>query len=70
MENVYNTLKEGNLGEIRMDKKTQAMLYNGLVQPNYPSINGAGRYKLEFVMTLDDGSEEEADFGRVIVTDR
>tara|TARA_B110000196_G_C21152896_1_gene670998 strand:+ start:8019 stop:9323 length:1305 start_codon:yes stop_codon:yes gene_type:complete len=40
MENVYNTLKEGNLGEIRMDKKTQAMLYNGLVQPNYPSING------------------------------
>ena len=40
MENVYNTLKEGNLGEIKMDKKTQAMLYNGLVQPNYPSING------------------------------
>jgi len=40
MENVYNTLKEGNLGEIRMDRKVQSMLYNGLVQPNYPSING------------------------------
>ena len=40
MENVYNTLKEGDLGDIRMDKKVQSMLYNGLVQPNYPSING------------------------------
>jgi len=40
MENVYNTLKEGNLGDIRMDKKVQSMLYNGLVQPSYPSISG------------------------------
>tara|TARA_R110002020_G_scaffold36503_2_gene109753 strand:- start:16048 stop:17322 length:1275 start_codon:yes stop_codon:yes gene_type:complete len=40
MENVYNTLKEGSLGNIKMDKKVQAMLYNGLVQPNYPSISG------------------------------
>lgn len=40
MENVYNTLKEGNLGEIKMDKKVQSMLYNGLVQPSYPSISG------------------------------
>jgi hypothetical protein len=40
MENVYNTLKEGNLGEIKVDKKTQSMLYNGLVQPSYPSVSG------------------------------
>jgi len=40
MENVYNTLKEGTLNDIKMDKKVQSMLYNGLVQPNYPSING------------------------------
>jgi len=40
------------------------------VKLNYPTTNGAGRYKLEFVMTLDDGSTEEADFGRVIVKDR
>lgn len=40
MENVYNTLKEGNLGEVKLDKKTQAMLYNGLVQPSYPSVSG------------------------------
>lgn len=40
------------------------------VKLNYPTTNGPGRYKLEFVMTLDDGSTEEADFGRVIVKDR
>ena len=40
MENVYNTLKEGTVGDIKVDRKTQAMLYNGLVQPNYPSVSG------------------------------
>jgi hypothetical protein len=40
MSNVYETLKEGKLGDIRVDKKTQAMLYNGLVQPNFPSVSG------------------------------
>jgi len=40
MENVYHTLKEGTLGELKIDRKTQAMLYNGLVQPNYPSVTG------------------------------
>ena len=40
MENVYNTLKEGSLGDLKVDRKTQSMLYNGLVQPNYPSVSG------------------------------
>jgi hypothetical protein len=40
MTNVYETLKEGNLGDIKVDRKTQAMLYNGLVQPSYPSVSG------------------------------
>ena len=40
------------------------------VKLNYPTTNGGGRYKLEFVMTLDDGSTEEADMGRVLVKDR
>ena len=41
MSNVYETLKEGGaLGDIKLDRKTQAMLYNGLVQPNYPSVSG------------------------------
>ena len=40
MENVYNTLKDGSLNDIKVDRKVQAMLYNGLVQPNYPSVSG------------------------------
>ncbi len=40
MKNVYNTLKDGKIGEIKVDKKTQAMLYNGLVSPSYPSVSG------------------------------
>ena len=40
MNSVYNTLKDGKIGETRIDKKTQSLLYNGLVNPNYPSING------------------------------
>lgn len=40
MDNVYDTLVTGEIGDIRLDKKTQEMLYSGLVQPNYPSISG------------------------------
>jgi len=40
MNNVYHTLKDGSLGNMRLDKKTQALLYNGLVQPAYPSVSG------------------------------
>jgi len=40
MKNVYETLKSGSIGEIKLDKKTQAMIYNGLVQPSYPSVSG------------------------------
>ena len=39
-DNVYNTLSVGELGGIKLDKKTQSQLYAGLVQPNYPSISG------------------------------
>ena len=40
MENVYNTLATGQLGGVKLDKKTQGMLYSGLVQPQYPSMSG------------------------------
>jgi hypothetical protein len=40
MENVYETLKPGELNGIKLDKKTQSVLYSGLVQPSYPSISG------------------------------
>jgi hypothetical protein len=40
MDNVYNTLSKGKLGEVKLDKRVQNHLYSGLVQPNYPSISG------------------------------
>tara|TARA_R110000744_G_scaffold375653_1_gene489264 strand:- start:1 stop:1287 length:1287 start_codon:yes stop_codon:yes gene_type:complete len=40
MQNVYETLKGGSIGETKIDKKTQSFLYNGLVNPSYPSISG------------------------------
>lgn len=40
MHNVYETLKNGEIGGVKLDKKTQGMLYSGLIQPNYPSISG------------------------------
>ena len=40
MNNVYHTLKDGSLGDMKLDKKTQSLLYNGLVQPAYPSVSG------------------------------
>jgi hypothetical protein len=39
-DNVYETLVAGELDGVKLDKKTQSMLYSGLVQPNYPSISG------------------------------
>jgi hypothetical protein len=40
MGNVYNTLKDGHLGDIKLNRKTQSMLYNGLVSPSFPSVTG------------------------------
>lgn len=40
MENIYNVLAPGELNGIKLDKKTQSMLYAGLVQPSYPSVRG------------------------------
>ncbi len=40
MGNVYNTLKGGSLGDIKLNRKTQSMLYNGLVSPSFPSVTG------------------------------
>lgn len=40
MNNVYKVLDPGELNGLKLEKKTQSMLYAGLVQPNYPSISG------------------------------
>jgi hypothetical protein len=39
-ESVYNTLSASELSGIKLDRKTQSLLYSGLVQPSYPSISG------------------------------
>jgi hypothetical protein len=40
IDSVYQALEPGELGGLKVDNRTQNMLYSGLVQANYPSING------------------------------
>ena len=40
MDNVYHTLKDGQLNGVKMDKKTQAFLFTELTQPKYQSLQG------------------------------
>lgn len=40
VENVYEALKTAEVNGLKLDRKTQASLYTGLVQPQYPSISG------------------------------
>lgn len=40
MQDVFEALKPAEINGIKLDKKTQASLYSGLTQPNYPSISG------------------------------
>ncbi len=39
-ESVYNALSAGELNGIKLDSKTQNLLYAGLIQPNYQSARG------------------------------
>lgn len=40
MDNVYKTLEPADLNGLKLDKKTQNLLFTGLVQPNYQSVSG------------------------------
>ena len=40
IDSVYTALEPVELGGLKIDNKVQNMLYSGLVQSNYPSING------------------------------
>lgn len=40
MQNVYNTVAAADLNGIKLDKRSQNLIYTGLVQPSYPSISG------------------------------
>jgi hypothetical protein len=39
-QNVFEALRPAEINGVKLDKKTQAQLYTGLVQPQYPSISG------------------------------
>lgn len=40
VNNVFEALRAGEVNGLKLDKKTQANLYAGLVKPQYPSISG------------------------------
>jgi len=40
IQNVFEALRPGEINGLKLDKKTQAQLYSGLVQPQYPSVSG------------------------------
>ena len=39
-QSVFTVLDKGKIGDVEVDNETQNMIYSGLVQSNYPSING------------------------------
>ena len=41
-QNVFEALRPAEINGLKLDKKTQAFLYSGLTQPNYPSVSGRG----------------------------
>ena len=40
MQNVFEALRPAEINGLKLDKKTQALLYTGLVQPQYQSVQG------------------------------
>lgn len=40
VQSVHGVISKGELSGVKLDKNVQALLYNGLVQPSYPSISG------------------------------
>ena len=40
MDSVYRILEPGDLNGIKLDRKTQNLLFTGLTQVNYPSVSG------------------------------
>lgn len=40
VQNVFEALRPAEINGLKLDKRTQAFLYSGLTQPQYPSISG------------------------------
>lgn len=50
VQNVFEALRPSEINGLKLDKKTQAHLYNGLVQPQYPSISGKPTNMLGYLL--------------------
>ena len=51
MQNVFEALKPGEISGVKLDRKTQSELYEGLVQPNYNSyVSGKKVNKLAHLL--------------------
>ena len=51
MQNVYDALKPGEISGVKLDRKIQSELYEGLVQPNYDSyVSGKKVNKLAHLL--------------------
>lgn len=50
VNNVFEALKEGEISGLKLDRKTQMNLYNGLIQTNYQSISGRNTNKLGYLL--------------------
>ena len=60
---VYKTLEPGELNGVKVDRKTQELLYSGLVQARYPSMSGRPTNLLGHL--LEKFQYVEPDHGRV-----
>lgn len=63
VKNVYDALKPGEIGGIKLDSKTQTSLYNGLVRADYSSIGGGNTNLLGHL--LEKYQYQEPDYGRI-----
>jgi len=62
-ESVYEALNVNELNGVKLSKKNQAALYNGLVQPNYTSASG--KKTNEFGMLIEKHQYVEPNHGLI-----
>ena len=63
VQNVFETLRHGELNGVKLDKKVQNFLYNGLTQPQYPSMSGTPTNLLGHLLEkYQEDCQKNADF--------
>jgi hypothetical protein len=49
-DNIYETLKSGELNGLKLDNTVQSKLFSGLIQPSYQSITGKNTNQLGYLL--------------------